>query len=156
MLALALVAFGTSLSPPVSDGSRWVAIQRTATTIEIRDEAKGLKRTLALGCRPVSVSRGGVLVTSCDALSRAYVVVDLRTNVHTRVNLPPDPAGTTDSFLVGAGRRWLATQTIGGHGLDYTGYTNRLTGETREVDERGAWADVDAPDVARPLCRPVH
>jgi hypothetical protein len=59
MLTLALAALGTALSPPVSDGARWVAIQRTPTTIEIRDDEAGTTQTLALACSPDSISPGG-------------------------------------------------------------------------------------------------
>jgi hypothetical protein len=156
MLTFTLAAFGAALSPAVSDGDRWVAIQRTPTTVEVRDDLKGLKWTLALECTPTSVSRSAQLVADCEGTgtgSERYAVVDLRSRV--RADLVVEQAATGSTRVVGAGTRWVALHSTGTH-EDLVSYLDRTTGAPRGLAARREVADLDRPGLTRTLCAPVR
>jgi hypothetical protein len=138
----------------VSDGDRFVALQRTPQTIEIRDDVKHLKRTLNLACAPVSISRGGTLLAECGPQS--YVAVDLLSGARTPVNVPFDAASPTANLsrAVAAGREWVSEEHNGYHWGNRV-YRNLRTGETRSADEAGTAIDLDAPQLTVPLCAPI-
>lgn len=157
VLSLTLVAFGTALSTPVSDGDRYLAVQRTPQSIEIRDDVKGLKRTLPLACRPISISAAGVLLTDCTpegATARQYAAVDLRSGRSSRFSVPEAVDSLSDHRAVRAGRVWVAEEVSGYH-WGHRQYRHRHTGEVREADERGVAVDLDSPELTRPLCTPL-
>jgi hypothetical protein len=154
MLALAFVAFGLALRVD-SDGARRVAIQRTPTTLEVRDEGRGTRAVLGLapGCGLQSLSRGGVVLLRCRD---AYQTIDLRTGERDTY-APPIPEFPPDEQVdyVGAGRYWLARAYDDYHYEDLD-YVQRFTGEVRRADGLQIYGDVDAPGLVKPLCSPLH
>ena len=151
-------ALGSALGHLVSDGDRWVAVQRAASAIEIRDEAKGLKRLLSLPCAPVSISPAGVLLTACGHDSAAdatdYAAVDLRTHAIRRFTVAEElSSGFTDA--IAAGRHWVLIQGDSEH-VAFRYYRNLDTGERRDDTGSREAADLDAASLTRPFCSPLR
>jgi len=159
VLSLTLLAFGAALSSPVSDGERFVAIQRTPQTIEIRDDAKHLKRTLNLPCRPVSISRAGALLTECSISGTGanYTLVDLVGGQWRHFEATTSFPGYAEAFASAsrAGRQWVQVTDQGYH-WGVTEYRNLNTGEVRKLSSAGVMIDLDSPGLTRPLCAPLQ
>jgi hypothetical protein len=154
MLALALTAFGVALTPPVSDDARWVALQRTARTVEVRDDVEGLRRILRVerGCGVRSVSRGGVLLIACPA--GRIELVDLSTGAREQAQTPVLSGVSESLSAVAAGRRWIAERHEGYH-FSVLQYRDRVTGEVRLADGQREYPDLDADELVQPFCSPL-
>jgi hypothetical protein len=148
---LAFVALGAAIAAPVSDGVRWVAIPRAPGVVEVRDDLKGIKRTLRLPCDVVGVSRAGVLTTGC--VDRTYTTIDLTTGGRATFSVPQPADFAFDSALT-VGRVWIEVYTSGYH-FGGVRYVNRASGAVGAVGPR-EYADLDAPALARPLCAPLR
>jgi hypothetical protein len=155
MLALAFVAFGLARGVE-SDGARRVAIQRTPTTLEVRDDARRTRQTfgLAPGCTLMSLSRGGIVLLLCRD---DYQTIDLRTGERDVYADPVGEYSDDDAGYVAAGRYWLALDHVGAEGhYEDREYVERLTGEMRRADGLRIYGDVDSPGLVKPLCAPLH
>jgi len=161
MLGLTLLAFGTALSGPVSDGERFVAIQRTPQTIEIRDDANHLKRTLNLPCRPLSISRAGVLLAQCsrDGWDPAdYTTVDLAGGKWEHFRAAPlnDRDVEAFSWITRAGREWAEEHFAGHSDAGGIYFRDLQTGEYRQLTDSASTPDLDSPSLLVPLCAPLR
>ena len=151
---------------PLADGDRWVAWDdpsRPRTTV--RDDVRGRTRSVERppGCSSVLIG-GGNLLWACRGDD---VVLDLRSGARRAVPAPPEPPPYGGSYgYARIGRRWLERSFFDYHVEGTLHYVDLQTGERRDgpsgrpsPDDVAASprevVDLDEPDLASPLCRPL-
>lgn len=139
-----LRALGTGRTAVVTDGTRWAAYQPNATSITIRDDARGRSFELSNppGCRLIALAEGARLLRQCPpdppaegepppdpAPDRRYEVVNL---VQESINDVPAQPG--DDFTE-IGTRWLAGESRPQPGHVFRTYLDWRTGQRHDFGE---------------------
>jgi hypothetical protein len=155
--AMSWERLGSGANRPVTDGRRFVTVGG-----RVFDDRAPEPRQLALpeGCGLVTASagNGGLECLRAEAWWMVDLrLVDLATGAVRDVADPPLPA-PSDFFgiarITGIGRRW-AEVSIDDYHFRYVRYFDWRTGAVRAVEGSRETPDLDADDVARPLCGKV-
>jgi hypothetical protein len=153
LIAATLAAFGAAVAAPVTDGARYAAIQRDSTTIEVRDDALGKRRTLLIpaGCSVRSLSRSGVLMAGCGG--DVVLTIDLGTGARDQY-VTPALLDLGSRYAKAAGREWIE-EYIDGYHWSAVQYRSRTTCEVRTADGEQEAVDLDSPGLVTSFCRPL-
>jgi hypothetical protein len=148
-----------------SDGSRFVAISRMsltdpdfASSVAVFDEHTRRTRVLPGGCPAIAVGSGFLLAGCIDQPWRVFDLARRTDQAIAPIPWEP-PAGNNDRIntVPGIGSRWLAfEQESSPHGnVVQRRYEDWRTGRVRSDPGGRFVADLDAPTLVRPLCRPL-
>ena len=142
----------------VADGTRWAAWSTGPTQAVVYDDRTQRQRKIRVPDCPLSAVGAGRLLMSCaGAPAPLPVVVDIRTGERTELSqVESEPAfldGTTT--WIGVGGRGILATIADNHASVETGF-DESSGTVRALDDPTTAIDLDAPQLARPLCDPLR